>query len=90
MSRRQVRRMVRLEAVAIALLGTLLGSVLGLGSTWALVRSLRDEGFAAPVLPVPTLVAVALGAVLAGVLAAALPARRAAGLPVLDAVADRR
>ena len=86
MSRRQVRHTVRFEAVSIAVLGAVLGSALGLGITWALLRTLDDEGFATPVLPAGTLVGVAVGAGLAGVLAAAVPARRAARMAVLDAV----
>lgn len=86
MSRRQVRRTVRFESVSLAVLGAVLGSALGLGITWALLRTLADEGFTEPVLPVGTLLGVAVGTALAGVVAAAVPARRAARMAVLDAV----
>lgn len=86
MTRAQVRRTVRFEAVSIALMGTILGAALGLGCTWAILRTLTDSGFAAPVMPAGTMVAVALGAVLSGVVAAAVPARRASRLAILDAV----
>jgi putative ABC transport system permease protein len=86
MTRVQVRRTVRCEAVSIALLGTALGAALGLGCTWALLQTLRGSGFAAPVIPAGALITVAIGAVLAGIIAAAMPARRAARLAILDAV----
>ena len=87
MERRQVRRSIRLEAVVIALFGTVLGLAMGLGFTAAAISTLADEGFGAPTVPVSTLVAVVLGAMVAGTLAAALPARTAARRPVLDAIA---
>ena len=86
MSRRQVRRAIRFESITIALFGTVLGTVMGVGFTGAVLSTLSDDGFAAPVVPLPTLVVIAAGAVLAGTVAAALPARRAARLPVLDAI----
>ncbi len=86
MSRRQVRRAIRLESVTIALVGTVLGMAMGLGFTAAALTTLADDGFVSPVVPVSTLIVIAVGAVLAGVLAAALPARRAVRVPVLDAI----
>jgi putative ABC transport system permease protein len=86
MSRRQLRRSIRLESITIALFGTILGMVMGLGFTAAVLSTLADDGFVAPVVPAATLVVVAIGAVLAGTLAAALPARRASRMAVLDAV----
>ena len=44
MATRQVRRMIRLEAVVIAMFGALLGIVLGLGYGTALVRALASQG----------------------------------------------
>jgi len=88
MERRQVRRSIRLEAVVIALFGTVLGLVMGLGFTAAAISTLGDDGFGAPTVPTSTLVAIVVGAIAAGTLAAALPARRAARRPVLDAIAE--
>ena len=51
LSRRQLRTMLRLESVAIALLGAVLGIVLGLAFALALQRSLADDGI--DVLAVP-------------------------------------
>jgi putative ABC transport system permease protein len=86
MERRQVRRSIRLEAVVVALFGTVLGLAMGLGFTAAAISTLADDGFGAPVIPVSTLIAVVVGAVAAGTVAAALPARTAARRPVLDAL----
>ncbi len=44
LQRRQLRRMIRVESVVIALYGALLGLVVGTGFGWALVRALRDQG----------------------------------------------
>ena len=87
LQRRQLRRMIRVESVVIALYGALLGLVVGIGFGWALVRALRDQGITEFSLPVGRLVLVVVAAAFAGVLAAALPARRAARLDVLEAVA---
>jgi putative ABC transport system permease protein len=60
-----------------------------LGAAWGAVRALDEQGIT--VLTVPAAqVAVILGAAgMAGVLAATGPARRAAGLDVLDAIASQ-
>lgn len=86
MSRRQVKRVIRLESITIAVFGTMLGMVMGLGFTAAVLTTLADDGFVSPVLPVSTMAAIAAGAVIAGTVAAALPARRASRLPILDAI----
>jgi putative ABC transport system permease protein len=86
MSRRQLRTMIRLESIVIAVFGTLLGVAMGVAFGVGLVKSLRDEGITDLAVPVPTLVAFGLAAVVIGVVAAVLPARRAARLDVLDAI----
>jgi putative ABC transport system permease protein len=86
MTRRQVRRMIRQEAVITALLGAGLGIATGLGLAAALTSALADEGLTFAI-PVGALVVLAVVAGLAGVLAAVLPARRASRLNVLDALA---
>jgi putative ABC transport system permease protein len=85
-SRRQVRRVVRYEAVITALIGAVIGSVLGLFFAVVISRPLADEGFVLS-FPVFTLVILLVLAALAGVLAAILPARRASRLDVLEALA---
>jgi putative ABC transport system permease protein len=86
MGRRQVRSTVRWESVLIALLGTTLGTAIGLGFSWALVESLRDKGFNQLAIPAGQLTVIAVFAAVAAVVAAALPARRAARLDVLHAI----
>ena len=86
MTRRQLRAAVRWESVIIALQGTLLGLVIGIFFGWALVRAMEDEGITTFDLPMVSLTVVVVLAALAGVLAAVLPARRAAKLNVLAAV----
>jgi putative ABC transport system permease protein len=67
--------------------GTLLGLVIGVFFGWALVTAMRDEGLTTFTVPVVSLAVVVILAALAGVVAAILPARRAARLDVLRAVA---
>ena len=87
MTRGQLRAMVRWEAVIIGVIGALLGLAVGMFFGWALVRAMRDEGFSRFDVPYARLaIYVVLGAV-AGVVAALLPARRAARLNVLEAIA---
>jgi putative ABC transport system permease protein len=86
-TRRQTRTMVRGEAVIVGLIGTVGGLGLGLFLGWALVSALASEGFASFAIPAGTLaVVVTLGAIV-GVMAAVRPARRAARLDVLSAIA---
>jgi putative ABC transport system permease protein len=86
MSRRQLRTMIRLEAVVISVLGALLGVGMGVSFGWALLRALRDEGLTEMVVPAQTLVLFVLASAVLGVLAAVFPARRAARLDVLEAI----
>jgi putative ABC transport system permease protein len=85
MSRRQVRRMVRIESVITAGIGAILGTVLGIVFSLIVSRPLADEGFVF-VLPVPTLIVFFILAGIAGVVAAIPPARRASKVDVLRAV----
>ena len=86
MSRSEVRSMVRWESVLIALLGTSLGTVIGLGFAWALATALEDEGFNTFAVPTGQLAAIVTLAASAAVVAAARPARQAANLDILAAV----
>ncbi|WP_181642108.1 FtsX-like permease family protein, partial [Nocardioides massiliensis] len=87
LSRRQLRRMIGLESVVIALLGTLLGLVLGVVFGLSLLTALADQGLEAVVVPWGQLGAFVVAAVVVGILAALVPARRAARLDVLRAIA---
>jgi putative ABC transport system permease protein len=85
MTRRQVRRMIRHEAVVTSLIGAGIGLPLGIGLGALAVRALADYGVGFS-LPVGTLAAFTAVAVVAGLLAALLPARRASRLNVLNAL----
>ena len=87
LSRRQTRRMVTVEAVIVSVFGALLG--LGVGSVFGIAfqRALADQGIDQLSFPAGRLVVFVVVAGLAGVLAALLPARRAARLDVLRAIA---
>ena len=85
-SRRQVKRIVRLEAVITSLIGALLGLVLGVLFALAISRPLVEEGFRLT-FPLGTLALVVVIAAAAGLVASLWPARRAARLDVLRALA---
>lgn len=87
MSRAQVRSAVRWEAVIMSLIGTGLGLLLGLTTSYALVRGLRAEGLSQFELPVTPLIIITVVFAALGVVASLLPARRAAKLNILDAIA---
>ncbi len=86
MTRRQIRRMVRWEAIIVAVFGALLGVLVGSGIGWATVFSLADDGLGTFAFPVGQLVIWLALAAVAGVVAAAGPARTAAKMNVLEAI----
>ncbi|MEI2776677.1 MAG: FtsX-like permease family protein [Tetrasphaera sp.] len=86
LSRPQLRRMLRLESVVIAILGAALGVGLGLVFGVAIQRALVDEGFTTLRIPWLQLVLFVVLAGIVGVLAALWPGRRAAKLQILDAI----
>jgi putative ABC transport system permease protein len=86
MTRAQLRSTIRWESVMIAVQGTLLGLLVGIFFGWALVTAMADEGLNTFTLPVVSLAVVVMVAAFAGVVAAILPARRAARMDVLQAV----
>jgi putative ABC transport system permease protein len=87
MGRRQVRGMIRWESVIIAVIGAVLGIAIGVFFGWALRKALEPEGVTELAIPVGQLLIYLVFAGLAGVLAAVWPARRAAKLDVLRAIA---
>ena len=87
MTRRQVRAAVRGEAVIIAFFGTIMGVAVGTFFGWATVRAMADQGIDTLSVPAVRLVVIMAIAVLAGLLAALMPARRASRLQVLEALA---
>jgi putative ABC transport system permease protein len=85
MTRRQVRMMIRYESIVTALMGAALGMVVGVFLAVLVTQALSDQGvvFAVPWLQ---LVYFVIAAILVGILAAVIPARRAARLNVLQAL----
>ncbi|MFD0548625.1 ABC transporter permease [Streptomyces rectiviolaceus] len=87
LARRQLRRMIRLESVVIAVFGALLGLALGLVWGVAAQQVLALQGMTAFAIPWTTVVAVVIGSVVVGLAAALLPALRASRMNVLAAIA---
>src|SRR3954469_14998577 len=85
MTRRQARRMIRHESVITALIGAALGLPLGIFLAGLVTQALSKYDIAFSI-PLPELVAFTLVAILAGLAAAIMPARRASRLNVLDAL----
>ena len=88
-SRKQLRAMVRWESVVIAVFGTVGGIMIGLFLGWGLLEvTSASEDIPAPyTVPFGQLLAVLIVGGLVGILAGWMPARRAAKLDILDAIA---
>jgi putative ABC transport system permease protein len=84
MTRRQVRRMIRHESVITALIGAMLGIVLGIVLAVILIARVEFIDFA---FPTTQIIVFVIAAVLVGIVAAIFPARRAAKLDPLEAIA---
>ncbi|MEV6786804.1 ABC transporter permease [Streptomyces sp. NPDC051098] len=87
LSRVQLRRMIRLESVVIAVFGALLGLALGMVWGVAVQQVLALEGLTAFAVPWGTVITVVVGSVVVGLAAAVLPALRASRMNVLAAIA---
>ena len=85
MTRRQVRRMIRHESIVTALIGAALGIVIGFVLAALVTTELSSQGFVFAV-PYRSLVYFVVAAIIVGILAAVLPARRASRLNVLEAL----
>ncbi len=84
-SRKQLRQMIRYESIITALMGGVLGLVIGVAGALITLLATGGKGLAISI-PVGTLVVLLIAAALAGVIAAWPPARRAARLDVLEAL----
>ncbi|GAA3800410.1 ABC transporter permease [Streptomyces phyllanthi] len=87
LARRQLRRMIRLESVVIAVFGAVLGLALGLVWGVCVQQVLALQGMKALAIPWGTVVAVVVGSAVVGIVAALLPALRASRMNVLAAIA---
>jgi putative ABC transport system permease protein len=85
--RAQAMRMVTVEAVVISVFGALLGLVVGTGLGIAVVRALKSQGFTELAFPWTSMATYLLLAAVVGVVAAIIPAIRAARVNVLQAIA---
>ena len=87
-TRKQILRVVMIEGGAFAIVGTLLGLIVGTIGAFAAMQAIRSFGVSGFVVPIPMLVLTALAASGLGVVAAIVPARWAAAVPPLEAVVD--
>jgi putative ABC transport system permease protein len=85
--RSQAMRMITVESVVISLFGALLGIGVGVGLGAAVVRALKDQGFTQYAFPWVLMAVYVVAAAIVGVVAAVIPAIRAARLNVLNAIA---
>jgi putative ABC transport system permease protein len=88
MKRRQIRAMIRSEAVILSVFGAIIGVVVGTALGTAFAASLKQQGITDIVIPFASLVVFLLLSALLGLGAASWPARRAAKLDVLSAIAS--
>jgi putative ABC transport system permease protein len=88
MTRSQVRSAIRWESVMIALMGTILGFALAVAGAWGIINAIEGDRPIPLVVPPAQLTVIVALASVAGVLAAVGPARRAAKLDILGAIAS--
>jgi putative ABC transport system permease protein len=86
LTKRQLRRMLTVEALILGIVGAIVGVVLGGGFGMAAARTIRDDIVLA--IPYGQIIAIVVGAGLAGMIAAVLPARRAAKSSIVTALAS--
>lgn len=86
-TRGQIRGSIRWEAIITAVLGAMMGLALGVTLGWIVVTALKDQGLNTFSVSPVTLVVFALLAVVLALIAAWVPARRAAKAPILEAIA---
>jgi putative ABC transport system permease protein len=87
MKRRQLRAMIRSESVILAIFGAIIGIIVGTALGAAFAAALKQQGITDIVIPVTSLVVFLILSALLGLGAASWPARRAAKLDVLTAIA---
>ncbi len=86
MTRKQTKRMINAESIVIALFGTTLGIVLGVFFGRVMMKALEDEGLTGFVVPFSQIAITFVVAIIVGLIASYLPARRAAKTDILKAI----
>ncbi|MGB5655530.1 MAG: FtsX-like permease family protein [Acidimicrobiia bacterium] len=87
MTRPQTRRMIRWESIMVAVIGAILGIVVGLFFGIVVTAALKSQGINVLSIPAVQISGLVIFGVVAGLLAAIIPARRAAKLNILEAIA---
>jgi putative ABC transport system permease protein len=85
-TKKQVRGFVRFESIIISVLGTTVGMLFGIGSSYLFLEALKDKGFVDFSLAPGTLIVILILSAIIGVVAGAWPAWRATKVDVLKAV----
>ena len=86
MTRRQVRRTIRLESALLALFGTTIGIAMGIFFAWVILKALEDEGLSSFVVSPSQIAIYVVVALLAAFLASLIPSWRASKTSVLEAI----
>lgn len=86
MTRSQVRKMIRAEAIIIAVFGAILGVIMGIFFGWAILKSLEEIGFSHFSIPIAQILFYLIMSAFAGVIAAILPSYKASKMKILDAI----
>jgi len=87
MNRPQLRRMIRHEAMIVAIIGAVLGIIVGLFFGIIVTSALAAQGIDVLSIPVVQIALLVIFGAIAGLMAAILPARRAAKMNILEAIA---
>lgn len=89
MSRRSLKRTVRWEAIIVSVFGATLGIVVGVPLGLGVANALPDTFITRTIIPTGTIITILVASILVGMFAAIFPARRAAKLDVLQAIASQ-
>ncbi|MDO4665483.1 MAG: FtsX-like permease family protein [Actinomycetaceae bacterium] len=87
MGRFKIAKLITIESILTTVIGAIMGILLGTTLGWVLLKTLRDQGITTIAIPWTQLCYLTLGAIFVGILAAAIPAGKAARKPILDAIA---
>ncbi|MFM7126240.1 MAG: ABC transporter permease [Actinomycetota bacterium] len=89
MNRRSLKRTVRWEAIIVSVFGATLGILVGVPLGLAVANALPDTFITSTTIPTGTIVTILVASIIVGMVAAIFPARRAAKLDILEAIATQ-